>query len=56
MLLGALMGALGGAAQLSVGVRASLHIGAGLLIIVFGLAELGVPGFRRIVIEPRCPG
>lgn len=51
-LLGALLGALGGAVQLSVGARTWLQIGAGLLIIVFGLAQLGVPGFRRIVIEP----
>ncbi len=51
-LLGALLGALGGAVQLSVGMRTWLQIGAGLLIIVLGLAQLGVPGFRRIVIEP----
>jgi sulfite exporter TauE/SafE len=51
-LLGALLGALGGAVQLSVGTRTWLQIGAGLLIIVLGLAQLGVPGFRGIVIEP----
>lgn len=51
-LLGALLGALGGAVQLSVGARTWLQIGAGLLILVFGLAQLGVPGFRSIVIEP----
>ncbi|NNH70580.1 hypothetical protein HLB23_12025 [Nocardia uniformis] len=51
-LFGALLGALGGAAQLSLGMRTWLQIGAGLLIITFGLAQLGVPGFRRIVIEP----
>lgn len=51
-LLGALLGAVGGAAELSVGVRTWLQIGAGLLIIVFGLAQLGVPGFRGIVVEP----
>ncbi len=51
-LLGALLGAMGGAVQLSVGVRTGLQIGASLLIIVLGLAQLGVPGFRRIVIEP----
>ncbi|OZM70685.1 hypothetical protein CFN78_23715 [Amycolatopsis antarctica] len=50
--LGALLGALGGAVQLSAGVRTWLQIGAGLLIIVFGLAQLGTPGFRRIVVEP----
>lgn len=51
-LLGALLGAVGGAAQLSVGARTWLQLGAGALIIVFGLAQLGVPGFRRVVIEP----
>ncbi|MFN2497010.1 MAG: sulfite exporter TauE/SafE family protein [Pseudonocardiaceae bacterium] len=51
-LLGALLGALGGVVQLSVGARTWLQIGAGLLILVFGLAQLGVPGFRNIVIEP----
>ena len=51
-LLGALLGALGGAVELSVGVRTWLQIGAGLLVIVFGLAQLGVPGFRAIVVEP----
>lgn len=51
-LLGALLGALGGVVQISPGVRMWLQIGAGLLIITFGLAQLGVPGFRSIVIEP----
>jgi sulfite exporter TauE/SafE len=51
-LLGALLGALGGAVELSVGVRTWLQIGAGALIIVFGLAQLGVPRFRGIVVEP----
>ncbi|WP_280459490.1 sulfite exporter TauE/SafE family protein [Nocardia carnea] len=50
--LGAALGALGGAVQLSTGARTWLQIGAGLLIIVFGLAQLGVPGFRKIVVEP----
>ncbi|MGY1946261.1 urease accessory protein UreH domain-containing protein [Nocardia asiatica] len=50
--LGAALGALGGAVQLSTGTRTWLQIGAGLLIIVFGLAQLGVPGFRGIVVEP----
>ncbi|MBW0272559.1 hypothetical protein ATM97_20480 [Nocardia sp. MH4] len=49
---GALLGALGGVFELSVGTRTWLQIGAGLLIVVFGLAQLGVPGFRGIVIEP----
>ncbi|CAM4339477.1 sulfite exporter TauE/SafE family protein [Nocardia ninae] len=51
-LFGALLGALGSAVQLSLGMRTWLQIGAGLLIVTFGLAQLGVPGFRRIVIEP----
>ncbi len=41
--------------QLSVGARTWLQITAGLLIITFGLAQLGVPGFRRIVIQPPAP-
>jgi sulfite exporter TauE/SafE len=51
-LLGTLLGALGAAVQLSVGARTWLQIGAGLLIIVLGLSQLGVPGFRGIIIEP----
>jgi sulfite exporter TauE/SafE len=51
-LIGALLGAVGGAVELSVGARTWLQIGAGLLVIVFGLAQLGVPGFRAIVVEP----
>jgi len=51
-LLGGVLGALGSVAQLSTGVRMWLQIGAGVLIVVFGLAQLGVPGFRSIVIEP----
>jgi sulfite exporter TauE/SafE len=50
--LGALLGGLGGAVALSVGTRTLLQIGAGLLILTFGLAQLGVPGFRAIVIQP----
>ncbi|WP_043737277.1 MULTISPECIES: urease accessory protein UreH domain-containing protein [Nocardia] len=51
-LFGALLGTLGGAVQLSLGMRTWLQIGAGVLIVTFGLAQLGVPGLRRIVIEP----
>jgi sulfite exporter TauE/SafE len=51
-LLGALLGALGSVVEISVGFRTWLQIGAGLLVVVFGLAQLDVPGFRRIVIEP----
>ncbi len=54
-LLGALLGAVGGAVQLSLGARITLQFVAGALIIVFGLAQLGVPGFRRIVIMPPLP-
>ncbi|MGI8816449.1 MAG: sulfite exporter TauE/SafE family protein [Pseudonocardia sp.] len=30
----------------------AVQLGAGALIIAFGLAQLGVPGFRRFVVEP----
>ncbi|MDH6244028.1 sulfite exporter TauE/SafE family protein [Mycobacterium sp. OTB74] len=50
--LGAVLGALGSVVQLSIGARTGLQIAAGLLVITFGLAQLGVPGFRRIVITP----
>jgi sulfite exporter TauE/SafE len=51
-LLGALLGAMGSAVQLSVGARTTLQLVAGVVVVVFGLAQLGVPGFRNIVIEP----
>lgn len=50
--LGALLGVLGNAVQLTVGTRAVVQIAAGVLIVIFGLAQLGLPGFRRVVIEP----
>jgi uncharacterized protein len=50
--LGALLGALGTTMQLSVGLRTMTQIAAGVLIVVFGLAQLGVPGFRGFVLEP----
>ena len=50
--LGALLGALGGVVQLSLVARTWLQVGAGLLVICFGLAQLGVPGFRAIVVQP----
>lgn len=50
--LGALLGALGSAVELSVTARTWLQIGAGLVIITLGLAQLRVPGFRDIVITP----
>ena len=51
-LLGALLGGLGSVVQLSVGMRTMAQTLAGVLIIVFGLAQLGVPGFRGIQVEP----
>ena len=51
-LLGAALGALGAAVQLPVGVRTMAQIAAGVLIVVFGLAQLGVPGFRGITVTP----
>lgn len=51
-LLGALLGALGGVVQLSEGLTAAAQIAAGLLIVAFGLAQLGAPGFRNFVIAP----
>lgn len=50
--LGALLGALGSAVQLTIGMRTMAQIIAGLLVVAFGLAQLGVPGFRGFVIEP----
>ena len=50
--LGALLGALGGVAQLSLRVSMAVQLIAGAVILVFGLAQLGVPGLRRITIEP----
>ncbi|WP_026240189.1 urease accessory protein UreH domain-containing protein [Parafrankia discariae] len=50
--LGALLGAAGSAVELSVDARTWLQISAGLIILLFGLAQLGVPGFRRVVVEP----
>jgi len=40
-----------GCAALAVA-RTWLQVGAGLLVICFGLAQLGVPGFRAIVVQP----
>jgi len=51
-LLGALLGALGATVQLSVTVRTMTQIAAGVLVVVFGLAQLGVPGFRGVMVEP----
>ncbi|GAA4959878.1 sulfite exporter TauE/SafE family protein [Actinoplanes utahensis] len=51
-ILGALLGTLGAAVQLSVTARTVVQLAAGVTIVVFGLAQLGVPGFRRIVVQP----
>jgi sulfite exporter TauE/SafE len=51
-LLGALLGAVGAAFQLSVTVRVWTQLAAGVLIIAFGLAQLGVGPFKRFTIEP----
>jgi sulfite exporter TauE/SafE len=51
-LLGALLGALGATMQLSVTIRTMTQLAAGVLVVVFALAQLGVPGFRGLVIEP----
>jgi sulfite exporter TauE/SafE len=51
-LLGLLLGAVGAALTLSLHVRAMAQLAAGILVIVFGLAQLGVRGFRMLVIEP----
>lgn len=51
-LLGAALGAAGAAVQLSIGVRTMAQVAAGVLIVVFGLAQLGVPGFRGITVTP----
>lgn len=50
--LGALLGGVGGAVQLSVGARTAAQVAAGVLVIVLGLAQLRVPGFRSIRVEP----
>ena len=51
-LFGALLGALGSAIELSAHLRATVQILAGLLIIAFGLAQLGVPGFKGFTLSP----
>jgi sulfite exporter TauE/SafE len=50
--LGLLLGAVGATMQLSVTVRTMAQIAAGVLVIVFGLAQLKAPGFRGLVVEP----
>ncbi|RZT85593.1 sulfite exporter TauE/SafE [Pseudonocardia sediminis] len=50
--LGGLLGALGSVVQPTVGTSAALQMVAGTAVVIFGLAQLGVPGLRRITIEP----
>lgn len=50
--LGALLGGVGTAVQLSAQGRAWAQLAAGALIVCFGLAQLGVPGFKGFVITP----
>ena len=51
-IIGALLGGVGTAFQLSAHSRALAQLVAGALIICFGLAQLGVPGFKGFVITP----
>jgi uncharacterized protein len=51
-LLGALLGALGSVVQLSPAVRVWTQLGAGALIVCFGLAQLGVRSFQKFTIAP----
>ncbi|GAA0793393.1 urease accessory protein UreH domain-containing protein [Spirilliplanes yamanashiensis] len=51
-MLGALLGAVGAAVQLSPTARAWMQISAGAVIVAFGLAQLGVGPFRRLTVTP----
>lgn len=51
-LVGGLLGGIGTAVQLSPQGRATMQVGAGLLIVCFGLAQLNVPGFRELTVSP----
>lgn len=51
-LLGALLGGIGSAVQLSAHGRALAQLAAGALIVCFGLAQLNVPGFRGFTVSP----
>ncbi|KRB73136.1 hypothetical protein ASE01_20405 [Nocardioides sp. Root190] len=51
-LVGGLLGALGTLIALSPHTRALVQVAAGLLIIAFGLAQLGVRGFRGFTLTP----
>lgn len=49
--LGALLGGLGTAMRLTPHARVTIQVVAGLLIVCFGLAQLGVPGFRELTVS-----
>jgi sulfite exporter TauE/SafE len=51
-ILGALLGGVGTAVELSAHSRALAQLAAGILIVCFGLAQLEVPGFKGFVITP----
>lgn len=51
-ILGALLGVLGTAVQLTPHVRAMVQLAAGVLIIAMGLGQLGVRGFTGLVFTP----
>ena len=51
-ILGALLGGVGTAVELSPHARAFAQLAAGALIVCFGLAQLEVPGFKGFVINP----
>lgn len=51
-ILGALLGGVGTAVELSAHTRALAQLLAGGLIVCFGLAQLGMPGFKGFVITP----
>ncbi len=51
-IFGALLGGVGTAIELSAQGRAWAQLVAGVLIVCFGLAQLGMPGFKGFVISP----
>ena len=51
-LLGALLGALGATVQMSPAARVWTQLSAGVLIVAFGLAQLGVGPFKRLTVTP----
>ncbi|WP_109509772.1 sulfite exporter TauE/SafE family protein [Nocardioides speluncae] len=51
-ILGAMLGGIGTAVELSAHSHALAQVAAGILIVLFGLAQLEVPGFKGFVIAP----